>query len=202
MRGCCGKHNRLGIPINCRSNLDHIGSRVLMASQGDKNVTLQTYTLSYYTKRWLQKELWKGCSSGGAPAEFDLTAYFKYYSRQCQRHAFDGGIHVSAKTHDHIVALADIVVQDIRKTAVLEEVKKSEPHSTATELCLINSVHLCAALLLMIEVGDRRFGFSGSCPLKWPPSQSLRQAVCRHFENAREMKIQPDNQQALHCPES
>jgi len=166
-----------------------------MATQSDEeSITLQTYPLPKWMENCLQKELWKRCGPKGGSSDFDLAVYFKYYSRQCQRYALDGGIHMSAKTHNHLLTIADIVLQDIQKAAAFEELKKWEPHSNAVESCLNKSVHLCAALLLMMEVGDQRFGFSGSYPLKWHSSQSLREAVCQHFENARGRIIQPDNQ--------
>lgn len=101
-------------------------------------------------------------------ASLDLRAYWEYYVEECRHALHDAGRHIQARTHQDIVHVASLLKKhhqrhDIRETLRL---KLSKPSDNEDEI-LDGSIDLTARLLLMIDLGNLQYGYSGRTQLQW-----------------------------------
>lgn len=173
--------------------------------------SLRALSISQATKSEIAEGLWSPCrpktNRAGA-----LDAYFDFYLKRCHRFCREGGIHVCIDTHQSVIDVAGLLLQDQSRAAIvaglaqqwqaascvgagpdapmpsglLENAKPESNASTAN-----TTVDMCAGLLLMAEVGGHRLTVSGLNPLPWGAKQTLREAVDRHFQV--EKKLQPED---------
>jgi len=129
------------------------------------------------TKQAIAAALW------GTPAsEVDqsLSPYFKYYAKQCEVIALqDGGSHVCIKTHQDIAVVAVSIGEDKPWRDVYDTLPPGS-HSAEDDEKRRNSVNLVARLLLMMEIGNLSFAYSGFRQLEWSQG-SLRDFVRERF---------------------
>ncbi|KAK1765424.1 hypothetical protein QBC33DRAFT_544269 [Phialemonium atrogriseum] len=130
------------------------------------------------TKEAIASSFWDTPASEITPS---LDYYFKYYVKQCELIALhEGGSHTSLveqKDITEIVALlrAHHTRDDIRKKiARLTSVSTSNGTQDY-------SIDLAARLLLMIEVGNLPWAYSGFRQLEWDKG-SLRDFITQYFE--------------------
>jgi len=159
------------------------------------DTSLRKYPIADDVQNWLLNELWPALAPDAEATARSMSAYFSYYSTLCQRFSRDGGIHICVDSHQGIL--------DMTKRILAENATRHELHSSLYAGCpkdkhgedrstVINAtLDLCASLMLMAEVGERKLSFSTVNPLTWLGPHTLQQAVERHFK--QEKVLQPDN---------
>jgi hypothetical protein len=102
----------------------------------------------------------------------NFDAYFAYYSRQCITALHDDGRHISARTHQDIINIADQLKSGRTREDIHNLLSSNIPAPKPTNEAemIDSSIDLTVRLLLMIEVGDLKFGFSGQTPLTYEGS--------------------------------
>ena len=166
----------------------------------DMNRPLQEYPISAISdelQNWLLVQLWKPCGAFLKPASVDMTPYFNYYTKQCQRFSREGGIHICIKSHQDLVSICENILTeknltDATRDDVSSYIRTQLTGVNADSVKKVNAtVDLCASLLVMAKIGVPEFSYSGSNHLTWSSPQTLRQAIERHFQPERQ--LQPDN---------
>ncbi|KAF2114843.1 hypothetical protein BDV96DRAFT_600015 [Lophiotrema nucula] len=116
--------------------------------------------------------------------DLDWNAYFDYYKQECDDALHDQGRHVSLRTHEEIAWLAGHL-QEHRTGVDLNPVLRSKLTQQRTQDeeddMIEGSLHLTARLLVMMDIGTLRQGFSGRKSLLWQTDKSLRQCVHDYF---------------------
>jgi hypothetical protein len=142
-----------------------------MTVQDSLNVPLQTELTSAVARCQLINHL---CGLAIDPQtfsayNFELDAYFVYYSEQCRSALLDRGRHVAARTHRDITDIASYIRtgqqrEDIKRTITSELLTRRSPDDSRIAE---NTIDLAASLLLMMQFRDLPFGISRWKPLKW-----------------------------------
>ncbi|KAF2873889.1 hypothetical protein BDV95DRAFT_489290 [Massariosphaeria phaeospora] len=105
---------------------------------------------------------WSHCDD--APSK----AYWDFYLGACEHALHDGGRHASARTHQDIIDIANLLQEHQGRPEIREALRcKLTKHSATEDELLDSSIGLAARLLLMIDVGSLQFGFSGRQQLQW-----------------------------------
>lgn len=100
---------------------------------------------------------------------FDLDAYFVYYSEQCRSALVDRGRHVAARTHRDVADIASYI-RDGQQREDIKQIITSKLltcNSPDDDRIAENTIDLAASLLLMMQFRDLPFGISRWRPLKW-----------------------------------
>lgn len=118
----------------------------------------------------------------------DFDAYIAYYRRQCITALHDNGRHVSVKTHRDIIQVADQVKlnKTLEEIRVLLGSKTPGPNPMKAAEMVNSSIDLTVHLLLMMDIGELKFGFRGQAPLVWT-SGTLKEWAREHFTNPRRL---------------
>jgi hypothetical protein len=156
-----------------------------MLRQGSLDESIQLEPISIDTKCEILSNLWdlNLTSADFYDGNSDYEAYFAYYIEQCNLALHDGGRHIWARTHRHIVDIA----QHLKNSLTRDEIKKILEHKlpipkpdNVKEL-LDSSIDLATRLLLMMEFGRLQYGFSGLKKLAWD-NGSLEDRIKNHFQ--------------------
>ncbi|KAK1832313.1 hypothetical protein QBC39DRAFT_349211 [Podospora conica] len=150
------------------------------------DMSIHKYPIPDKLRTWLLEKLWRDSATSPQTVRLDMSPYFDYYSRRCQRFSQDGGIHICVKSHQGLVDITEQMLNDATKSDI-QRLLGGRPGDPAIH----TTIDLCGSLLLMAEVGVHDFGYSGCNPLSWSGPQTLRQAVEQHFRSEKE--LQPDN---------
>ena len=116
-----------------------------------------------------------------------LIAYWQYYQATCAHALHDGGRHNLARTHQDIIELIGRMrngdTRDDLRVALQSKI--SQIHHDEDEI-LDSTIDLAASLLLMIDFGNAKHGFSNSRQLEWCQG-SLRDCVTTYFSAQRQL---------------
>lgn len=162
-----------------------------MTVQDPLNIPLQTELTGIVARSQLINDL---CGISIDPQtlityDFDLDAYFVYYSEQCRSALIDRGRHVAARTHRDITDIASY----IRNGQQREDIKQIITSKLLTCVSLDddriaeNTIDLATSLLLMMQFRDLPFGISRWRPLKWTHG-SLQDFLKSHWESQPMLK--------------
>ena len=112
----------------------------------------------------------------------DFNSYFSHYTVQCRDALHDGGRHVSVRTHRDIIEIAQHLKNSTTRDSVKEMLRSKIPHpKPANENELLDgSINLVARLLLMVEFGCLRYGFTGGRQIVWT-ANTLRECLAKYF---------------------
>lgn len=151
--------------------------------------SLLSHEISPSTKAAILDGLWGSTSSGTKSNRIsDFDAYFAYYRRQCTTAFHDNGRHISIKTHRDIIHLADEVKSNRIRGKIWERLRSKDPGPqlmNKTEI-VDNSIDLTVRVLLMMDIGELKFGFRGQAPLLWT-TWSLKDWIHNHFDKSRQL---------------
>ena len=104
--------------------------------------------------------------------------YFKYYNYQCGLALHDYGNHISARTHQEIMNVAQHLKEPLRRGEIQALLPKPTPPNEIEKLD--GSINLAARLLLMIDFGSLQYGFSSRKRLIWDDN-SLKEFIGSYF---------------------
>lgn len=142
-----------------------------MAVQDPLNIPLQTELNGAVVRCQLINDL---CGISIDPQtlityNFDLDAYFVYYSEQCRSALIDRGRHVAARTHRDITDIASYIRNGQQREDIKQIItsKLLTCNSPDDDRIAENTIDLAASLLLMMQFRDLPFGISRWRPLKW-----------------------------------
>ncbi|KAF2434056.1 hypothetical protein EJ08DRAFT_646919 [Tothia fuscella] len=115
--------------------------------------------------------------------QLDWNAYFKYYNSQCIQALHNRGQHVGARTHQDLIDVA----QDISGSCTrgdLKELLKAKLRTTKSEEqaneLVEGSIDLTTRLLIMMDVGVLRLGYSGRPQIAWRDG-TLKECIHAYF---------------------
>ncbi|KAF2499047.1 hypothetical protein BU16DRAFT_261029 [Lophium mytilinum] len=114
----------------------------------------------------------------------DLRAYWKYYAEECSHALHDGGRHISARTHHHVLEIAQQLKGALPRETLRDSLRQSLPKPTVfnEDGLLDSSIDLAARLLLMLDFGILQYGFSGRSQFNWDKG-TLKDFVYSHFSS-------------------
>ena len=193
--------------------IPYLRGHVEMEPPQELNTSLQIFPIPNRIRKQIQAVFWDGDEDSTDAVADDFkerptptttvsTDYYfnAYYFPRCQYFAREGGRHITVRTHSDIARIADWILQDESRDAILsrlrvcqgkegeegQEVEQEEKQdTTANERAIETSVDMCASLLAMVECGKRQeFVFSGRSPLLWDSegrARSLRNCLSRGF---------------------
>jgi hypothetical protein len=116
-------------------------------------------------------------------SELNSQPYIRTYIEQLSVSLNDPN-HTTIKTHQDVIDIAYQIRNTTPKGDIIASLRRpSSPGAPIDDRIVVNSIDLVAKLMLMIEVGDLPFGFSGHHRLKWQ-SGGLKQSVQKHFSAA------------------
>lgn len=138
---------------------------------------------SLTTSLGLITRLWScNASSKLDNQELDLESYFAYHKKQCNRALYDGGRHISARTHHDIHEIAADLEEGLSRETIRERLssKLLDPKPSNENELLDSSIDLTARLVSMMDIGVLQYGFSGRRELVWNQG-SLKEFVNGYF---------------------
>ena len=140
---------------------------------------IYTHTQSEIIEQfWGPNAFPKQLHNGEASSKLSLDLYFDYYTDQCGLAMHDGGRHISARTHQSIIDIVQHLKEPLSREALRQLLPMPNPPNETEKRD--GSIDLAARLLLMIDFGSLRYGFSGRKQLVWDRS-SLKEFVHDHF---------------------
>lgn len=143
---------------------------------------IQTPPTSHQLRNVIAAHLWGSppgkLFNGERGSQLDLDSYFKYYIYQCGLALYDYGNHISARTHEDIIRVAQHLKEPLRRDEIQALLPRPSPPNEIEKLD--GSINLAARLLLMIDFGSQQYGFSGRKPLIWDDN-SLEGFVIDYF---------------------
>lgn len=154
------------------------------------NTSIQTTPespLSSQAKCAIVSQLFGGVGVGTANMQsdgLDHEMYFMYYTEQCNQALHDGGRHVSARTHRDIVKTSEKFKNGVSREDIIQVLTATLPtHRQASDMEKLanETVNLAARLVLMMEFGELKYGFTGRQQLVWT-SGSLSDFLTRSFQ--------------------
>ncbi|KAG4431413.1 hypothetical protein IFR05_013105 [Cadophora sp. M221] len=121
-------------------------------------------------------------------SDLDFDTYFRHYSEQCSDALYDGGRHVSIRTHRDIIEIAQNIKAGQERSAIKNclSPKLSQPKPTNEEEVLNGSIDLVARLLLMMDFGDLQYGFTGRRQLLWT-NGTMEECLKERFEDPKKL---------------
>lgn len=155
-------------------------------------LSLQKYPIADDIQTWVLKELWLTPATSPRASSLGMLPYFNYYSTLCQLSSRNGGVYISANSHQDLV--------DVTKQILLRDATRDDLHSSLYANCpkdehgedrsgvIYSTLDLCGSLLLMAEVGERKLTFPPVNHLVWSGPQTLRQAVEKHFRPEKKLQ--------------
>jgi hypothetical protein len=112
----------------------------------------------------------------------NYTPYFAYYTKQCNTASHDNGRHLTARTHKDILDIAEQIKSGNSRDEIQNWLKSTLPAPGYTTAEMIDgSIDLTARLLLMMDIGDLKFGFFSQAQLLWTAG-SLENWLHKYFE--------------------
>lgn len=107
--------------------------------------------------------------------------YWKFYEKECERALHDGGRHVLARTHQDLLDIVTLLLQQQNRVDVRRKLrlKFTKPHDNEDEL-IDRAIDLAATLLLMVDCTNVEYGFTGHHQLEWKEG-SLENCVRSYF---------------------
>lgn len=130
------------------------------------------------TKEAIAASFWDTPASEITPS---LDYYFKYYVKQCELIALhDGGSHTSLEEQKDITEIVAL----LRAHHTRDDIRGKIPRLTSVSTSNGTqdySIDLAARLLLMIEVGNLPWAYSGFRQLEWDKG-SLGDFITQYFE--------------------
>lgn len=159
-----------------------------MAVMSSLNSSIQSSPISVDIKCELLQHFW-GLDvrpSNYYDSSLDHDVYFSFYIEQCSDALHDGGRHVSVRTHQDIIQIAEYLKSHMDRDGIKEILSSSLPiPKPANEEEILNgSIDLVARLLLMVEFGCLHYGFSGRSQVRWT-NASLAASTCEYFNALR-----------------
>jgi hypothetical protein len=145
-------------------------------------------TITPATKYTLLESIW-GLNAAQLQKDDNalLIAYWQYYQATCAHALHDGGRHNLARTHQDIIELIGRMrngdTRDDLRVAL--QSKLSRIHHDEEEI-LDSTIDLAASLLLMIDFGNAKHGFSSSRQLEWCQG-SLWDCLITYFSARRQL---------------
>ncbi len=147
--------------------------------------SVQLSPISLDTKCEILKHLWGLDVYPGQfyDSDLDFDVYFRHYSEQCSDALYDGGRHISIRTHRDIISIAQAMKMGQPRTAIKDTLgpKLSQPKPANEDEVLDGSIDLVARLLLMIEFGYLQYGFTGRRQILWR-NDSVQEFLKDHFQ--------------------
>ncbi|KAH7364783.1 hypothetical protein BKA65DRAFT_492016 [Rhexocercosporidium sp. MPI-PUGE-AT-0058] len=142
-----------------------------MASLDSLDSSVQLSPISLDTKCEILQHLWDLTiqPSQFYDSDLDFDVYFRHYSEKCSEALYDGGRHVSIRTHRDIVEIAQGIKAGQDRGAIKNRLmlKLSQPKPANGEEVLDGSIDLVTRLLLMMDFGDLQYGFTGRRQILW-----------------------------------
>jgi hypothetical protein len=169
---------------NCLLSLNHVPRYPINSEMTSLDSPFQSSPIFAHTQSEIIEQFWgsnalpKQLHNGEAGLGLNLDLYFNYYTYQCGLALHDGGRHVSARTHQHIIDIVQLFKKPLTRDALTQLLPM--PSSPNEGEKRHGSVDLAARLLLMIDIGSLQYGFSGRKQLVWDRS-SLKDFVHDHF---------------------
>ncbi|KAI9643501.1 hypothetical protein NHQ30_008120 [Ciborinia camelliae] len=117
-------------------------------------------------------------------AVLDHEMYLNYYTEQCNQALYDGGRHVSARTHRDIVETWEYFKNGVtREDTIQALIAKLPNHRQASDGDKLanGTTDLAARLVLMMEFGELKHGFTNRQHLVWA-SGSLSGFLAQSFQ--------------------
>lgn len=97
-----------------------------------------------------------------------FEAYFQFYFKECEHALHDGGRHVFARTHQDILDIVNLLKDDRARDEVQDFLRtKLSRHFPNEDELIDSALDLAARLLVMVDVGELPFGYSGRRQLNW-----------------------------------
>ena len=165
----------------------------MVPQESDLEIPLQTVPIDCITKRRIASELWNFDITDSSNLEKNraFDQYFRYYTEQSDLALYDRGRHTSARTHRDIVGICGDIQQGISRVDVKCRLSSrvSSTQLGVDDAVLDASIDLAARLLLMLEIGSVKYGFSGHKTLRWHDG-SLQSFVANHFDPPRALSLE------------
>ena len=144
---------------------------------------LQSKPISRHTQNEIATKLWafhsQNCQAYGD--DISLELYFNYYAVQSDLALHDGGRHALTRSHRDIIEITNLLRQGLTRNEVKLELTSQSRYSNVENDLLEASIDLAARLLLMVEIGHIRNGYTTNKQLLWE-DQSLQRHLESHFE--------------------
>jgi hypothetical protein len=133
----------------------------------ENSVLSQEITSS--TKSKILQSLWSlDVESVDPQKSKNYTPYFAYYTKQCNTAFHDNGRHLTARTHKDILDIAEQIKSGKSRDEIRNWLKSTLPAPGCPTAEMIDgSIDLTARLLLMMDIGDLKFGFCSQAQLLW-----------------------------------
>lgn len=114
--------------------------------------------------------------------DYDPEAYPAYYRKQCCLALHDGGRHITLRTHNDILEIAQDLKNEMSKETIRARLSTqlADPRPPNTNEVLDSSIDLTARVVSMMDIGVLRYGFSGRRGLVWDQG-SLKDLVHGYF---------------------
>ncbi|RDL35111.1 Uncharacterized protein BP5553_07042 [Venustampulla echinocandica] len=155
-----------------------------MAATPSLDSSIHLPVTSVETKHEILRHLWDFdvCPSHFYDIYHDYDAYFSYYTEQCSDALHDGGRHVSVRTHNDIVQIAQHLKNSVNRNSVRQILgyELPLPKPANEDELLDGSIDLVARLLLMVEFGCLQYGFTGRRQVGWVEG-SLGECMTKYF---------------------
>lgn len=146
-----------------------------------------TAVLDDSTKRDLIKALWPRQPTTASTLlhihELDWSAYFDYYSQECEQWCHSNGDYVSVRTHQDILTIAQRIANLEKKEDLRASCRPQfqSPRPASQEDNMVEaSINLATRLLVMLDIGKVPYAYSGRIPLDWK-SDTLQKFVKVYF---------------------
>ena len=121
-----------------------------------------------------------------ASGDVNYDSYFSYYTEQCDLALYDGERHISVKSHQDIIKIAEQIRYQVDRKDIMLWLSSRLPlpRLENEEERINGSIDLVARLLCMINVGELQYGFSGQERLMWSEN-SLEHWIKNYFHSPR-----------------
>jgi hypothetical protein len=164
-----------------------------MPSTDDLKASVFDPIIDEETKARIVNSLW-GLNPGASHHCVPKTAsnyrsYFNYYMEQCDTAGHDNRRFLSVRTHQDIVDIVSHIKTNISRDDLSQVLKGRWPHSDPRSGSdqIDGSIDLAARLLLLVDVGDLKYGFHGRNRLIWDRG-SLKSLVHSYFNTAQSLQ--------------
>jgi hypothetical protein len=159
-----------------------------LAAPKAARISLRSFPICHVTKCDIINSLWGlsiwplDISSG----KVNYDSYFSYYSEQCNLALYDGERHISAKSHQDIIEIAEQIRSHVDRKDIMLWLSSRLPFPRLEneEERINGSIDLVVRLLCMINVGELQYGFSGQERLMWSEN-SLEHWIKNYFHAPR-----------------
>jgi hypothetical protein len=122
--------------------------------------------------------------------DLDWDPYFTYYTDQCVQALNDRGRHVSARSHQDLVDLVQLLKDDYTKLDIKTALQTSFATSKSTEekeQMLEGSINLAGRLLSMMDIGELRLGYTGRRPIVWDNDCGIKETIGHYLSQPQRL---------------